>query len=225
MESRLFVLFIVLAGALLSGCSVFSQQAAEGSAATSPEATGTPVVIDPDLTRRDVKQAKIDKENFEISAYAGLMSIEDFGVDTVVGARFAFHVTEDFFLEAAYGATTAQQTSFELLSGAAQLLTDAERDFTYYNASLGYNIFPGEVFFGRNRAFNTNFYLIAGAGSTEFAGDDRFTANFGAGFRLLMNDALALRLDVRDHLFDIDLLGTDKTAHNIEYHVGLAFFF
>lgn len=223
MESRVLVLLVMLGALTLPGCALFGQQSS-GDAADADDGA-TPVVIDPDLERREVKRARIDKENFEVSVYAGLMSIEDFGVDTVFGGRFAFHVTEDFFLEAAYGVSQAQQTSFELLSGAAQLLTDEQRDFTYYNVSLGYNIFPGEVFFGRNRAFNSNFYLIAGAGSTEFAGDDRFTANVGAGLRLVLNDAMALRLDVRDHLFDIDLLGTDKTAHNIEYHLGFSFFF
>ncbi|MFK8016004.1 MAG: outer membrane beta-barrel domain-containing protein [Gammaproteobacteria bacterium] len=221
MESRSLVLLIALATLALPGCSLFGQQSTDELV----EDDSTPIVIDPDIDRREIKRAKIDKENFEIGAYAGLMGIEDFGTNTVFGARFAFHVTEDFFIEAAYGATDGEETSFELLSGDAQLLTDSEREFTYYNASLGYNIFPGEVFFWRNRAFTSSLYLIGGVGSTEFAGDDRFTVNVGAGFRLLMNDALALRLDVRDHLFDIDLLGTDKTAHNIEYHIGLSFFF
>jgi hypothetical protein len=31
--------------------------------------------------------------------------------------------------------------------------------------------------------------------------------------------------DVRDHLFDSDLLGEKKTTHNIEAHVGLTVFF
>jgi len=221
MESRLFVFLVALAATALPGCALFGQQNTDESA----DAEATPVVIDPDVERREIKRAKIDKENFEVGGFVGLISVEDFGTNTVFGGRFAFHVTEDFFIEAAYGTADTEQTSFELLSGDAQLLTDSQRDFTYYNASLGYNIFPGEVFFWRNRAFNSSLYVIAGVGSTEFAGDDRFTVNVGAGFRILMNDAFALRLDVRDHLFDIDLLGTDKTAHNIEYHVGLSFFF
>ena len=221
MESRFLLLLVALVMSALPGCSLFSQQ---GSGQVVDE-EGTPVVIDPDIDRREIKRARIDTENFEVSAYAGLISIEDFGTNTVFGGRVAFHVTEDFFLEAAYGVSDGEETSFELLSGDAVLLTDTEREFTYYNASLGWNVFPGEVFLWRNRAFSSNVYVIAGVGSTEFAGDDRFTVNVGAGFRLLMNDAFALRLDVRDHLFDIDLLGTDKTAHNIEYHLGLSFFF
>src|SRR5690606_7545830 len=117
---------------------------------------------------------------------------EDFGVNTVVGARFAYHVTESLFVELAGGRTEAEETSFERLSGAAQLLTDAERDYSYYNVSLGYNLLPRESFLGRNRAVNTALYVIGGVGNTSFAGDDRFTVNVGLGVRILPLDWLAV---------------------------------
>ena len=91
--------------------------------------------------------------------------------------------------------------------------------------AVGYNLFPGEAFIGERWAFNTAFYLIGGAGSTTFAGDNRFTVNFGAGYKLLATDWLSLRLDVRDHVFNIDLLGEDKTTHNLEVNAGLGVFF
>jgi outer membrane beta-barrel protein len=153
------------------------------------------------------------------------MSVEDFGVNTVAGLRFAYHITEGFFVELGAGQTDTELTSFERLSGAAQLLTDPQREYSYYNLSMGYNIFPGESFIGRNRAINTSFYVIAGVGKTRFAGDDRFTVNIGAGMRFLPLDWMALHIDVRDHILDVDLLGQEKTVNNLEAHVGLTFFF
>ena len=128
-------------------------------------------------------------------------------------------------MEASYGMSEAGETSFEVLSGSAQLLTDDERDFTYYNVSVGLNILPGETFIGSSLAFNTALYVIGGIGSTEFANDDHFTINFGAGYRLLFNDWLAMHVDVRDHLFDSDIIGTEKTVHNIEFTAGFSVFF
>ena len=84
MESRLLILLVAVASQALAGCSFFSRG---GDEETLDVNVRTPTVIDPDLDRREVKPAKIDDENFEVSAYAGLMSIEDFGTDTVVGAR------------------------------------------------------------------------------------------------------------------------------------------
>jgi outer membrane beta-barrel protein len=153
------------------------------------------------------------------------MSIEDFGSNVSYGVRLAYHITEGFFMEATVGQSDGGLTSFEVLSGGARLITDSERRMTYYNLNVGYNILPGEVFFGEGRAYNTNLYLTAGLGSTTFAGDDRFTVNVGAGYRFLLNDSVALHLDFRDHLFDIDLLGEEKTAHNLESHLGVTVFF
>jgi outer membrane beta-barrel protein len=182
-------------------------------------------VIEPELQRRAITEADIDSEDFEAGVYAGVMSIEDFGTNFVYGVRAAYHVTEDFFVEAAYGRTEADETSYETLSGSAQLLTDSERQFDYYTISLGYNLFPGEAFIGRSHAFNTALYVIAGVGNTEFADDSHFTVNAGAGYRFLVTDWLALHVDVRDYIFKSDLLGDDKTTNNLEFTGGLTFFF
>ena len=45
------------------------------------------------------------------------------------------------------------------------------------------------------------------------------------GYRLLLTDSLAWRLDVRDHIFDRDTFGDDEITHNIELSTGLSFFF
>lgn len=182
-------------------------------------------IITPDMERRRVDEDKIDSEDIEIGAYYGVMSVEDFGTNTVSGLRFAYHITEDFFFEAAYGETTTEETSYEILGGNVQLLTEDERELSYYNLSLGYNIFPGEVFIGEKWAFNSNFYIIAGAGNTDFAGEEKFTYNLGGGFRLFVTDWVALHVDVRDHVFDLDIFGKEKTLNNLETHIGLTLFF
>jgi len=226
MESRFRVLFLIVAMISLSGCAATKNLFGFGNKEAPPPSAQAPgQVIDPEVDRREIKEPKIDREDFEVGAYAGIMSIEDFGSNVSYGLRIAYHITEGFFMEATVGQSDGGLTSFEVLSGGAQLITDSERTLTYYNLNVGYNILPGEVFFGEGRAYNTNLYLIAGLGSTTFAGDDRFTVNFGAGYRFLLNDSVALHLDFRDHLFDIDVLGEEKTAHNLEGHLGVTVFF
>ena len=181
-------------------------------------------LIEPQLERRQIRESDIKSSDIEIGVFGGLMSVEDFGTHSVTGARLAYHITEWAFLEAAYGQTTVGETSVERLSGVFRLLTDEQRELTYFNLSLGLNIFPGETFlFGR--AFNSQFYIIGGGGSTDFAGDDHFTLNFGAGYRLLLTDWIALHADVRDHIFDQDITGEEQTTHNLELHGGLTVYF
>ena len=225
MESRFRVLFLILlAQFALSGCAATKNLFGFGRDEAPPPSSEAPgQVIDPQVERRKIKEPKIDKENFEVGGFGGIHSIEDFGSDVVYGARFAYHLTEGFFVEATAGQTEAGLTSFEELSGGARLFDD--RNLTYYNLNLGYNVLPGEGFIGEGRAYNTQLYLIAGLGSTEFADDDRFTVNFGFGFRFLLNDSWTLRMDFRDHLYDIDILGDEKTVHNLEGTFGITFFF
>jgi len=182
-------------------------------------------VIQPAIVRRKIDVDKIDTENFEIGVFVGLLSTEDFGANMVTGVRVAYHITENFFTELAYGISDTTETSYERLSGGAKLLTAEDRRLTYYNISLGYNLLPGEAYVSDGLAFNTSLYIIGGAGITRFAGDDLFTVNFGAGYRFLANDWLGLHIDVRDHMFEIDLLGIKKSTNNLEVHGGFTVFF
>ncbi len=191
----------------------------------SADAADPEQVVRPEIQRRDINQADIDTEDFEIGGFFGVMNVEDFGTNPVYGLRLSYHVTENLFTEAAYGHTNTSETSFERLSGSAQLLSGDDRKLDYLNLSLGYNLLPGEAFFGTRYAFTSDFYLIAGAGGTRFAGEDNFTWNFGFGYKLLLNDWLALRIDARDHIFSLDLLGDSQTNHNLEFTGGVSLFF
>ncbi|MBT8097050.1 MAG: outer membrane beta-barrel domain-containing protein [Woeseia sp.] len=225
MESRIRVLFLILLALTMSGCAITRNLFGSEQQSAPVPAEDPGQVIEPQVERRDIREADIDTENFEIGAFVGIMSVEDFESNTVYGARLAYHVTESFFVEGTFGQTDAGFTSFERLSGGAPLLSDSDRTYSYYNLSLGYNIFPGEAFLGESRAYNNALYVTAGVGSTRFAADDRFTVSIGAGYRLLLTDMIALHFDVRDHLFDTDLLGEEKTVHNLEGHLGLTVFF
>jgi outer membrane beta-barrel protein len=182
-------------------------------------------IVDSGLERREMKEDKIDSEDFELGFYVGAIAVEDFGSSFVYGGTLAYHITEGLFIEGEYGLTEVGTTSFEDLSGNIEILSDEDRKFKYYSFSLGYNIFPGEVFIGKNHAFNSALYLIGGVGNTDFAGEQRFTFNFGVGYRFFATDWMAWRIDVRDYVFDIDVLGEDKTTHNFEARTGLTFFF
>ena len=232
--SRFRILFLtLLAVTVLPGCSLLGGRKNDQPEPVAPVSSAVPVtgepdqnpVIDPKVERREIRRSRIDTEDFELGAYVGVLSIEDFESNVVYGARLAYHLTEDFFLEGTVGQSRAGRTSYENLSGSADLLTDDDRDYTYYALSMGWNALPGEIFIGQNRAYNSAFYLVAGIGSTTFAGDDRFTVNGGFGYRVLPSDWIAVHFDVRDHIYDIDLLGEKKIVNNLEAHLGLSIFF
>ena len=90
--------------------------------------------------------------------------MEDFGSNPVAGVSFAYHITEDFFAQANYATSKTQKTSYELLSGGVELLTKDQRDLSYYNISLGYNVLPGQVYISDKWHFNTGVFFIGGGG-------------------------------------------------------------
>lgn len=207
----------------LAGLTV-SQKAA--GAADEGDKPAPVQVITPEVEPREISEADIDNEFFEVGVYAGILTIDNFGSEPVYGVNAAFHATEDFFLQLNYGMSTAGKTSFEELSGEnVRLLTDSERDYTYYNLLVGYNIFPGEVFLTSKLTFNSAYYLVGGVGNTEFGGEDNFTTTLGTGYRIVLRDWLTWHIDFRDHIFQSDILNKNQTTHNVELSTGATLFF
>ncbi|MDK2779177.1 MAG: outer membrane beta-barrel domain-containing protein [Pseudomonadota bacterium] len=221
MANRLQQLFLI--GLLtLTAQQVWSEENSnDGSVAINPIK-----IVEPDVKTRKAEEAQIDNEVFEAGFFVGMISIEDFGTHPLYGVKASFHATEDFFLQANYGMSEAGKTSYETINGSGvNILTDSDRDYSYYDVLVGYNLFPGETFVTRSLTFNSAFYLVAGVGNTTFAGDEQFTMVVGTGYRIILSDWLTWNLDYRDHMFETELLGNKKQTHNIEFATGLTVFF
>jgi outer membrane beta-barrel protein len=233
METRIRLLLLSGVIVACSGCASMhwpwhhpkpDQAAAPVETSTGDENAPPPSVVEPQVERRTITVPKIKAKNVEIGGYYGEISIEDFGAQPVAGVRLDYHITEDFFFEGTYGRAKGGKTSFEELSGNVQLLSDAERRFTYYNVSLGYNLLPGEVFVGHSLAMTSALYMIGGIGEVTFAGDENFSVNFGAGFRVLPADWLALHIDVQDIVFRSSDIGFSQLKNNLQGTIGATVF-
>lgn len=182
-------------------------------------------VVKPVINRKQVFDDLLDNENFEVGIQAGIISIEDFESSLWLGAHFAYHMTENFYFKALYGQAKAGTSSFERLSNTAPLLTKEQRDYTYYGLNLGYNLMPGEIFLGKNIAFNSVFSIEFGAGTTKFTGDDNFTVNLSTNYRIFLNDWIAWDIGVSDYIFDTQITGITKTTHNLNFITGFSVYF
>ena len=67
--------------------------------------------------------------------------------------------------------------------------------------------------------------MLGGVGSTSFNEQKSQTINLGFGLKLLLGDRAAVRLDVRDHLFSLDLLGKRESTQNLEVTAGVGWHF
>jgi outer membrane beta-barrel protein len=204
------------AAAVLAPLAVAAQQAGERRAAEQ--------VVVPEVARREIRLPRLPSKDFAIGAFLGTYSAQNFGASFVYGARLGYHLSEDFFAEAALASSRISDEDFrQILPGG--IFPQTKETLTYYNLSVGYNVLPGEVFFGRDVAKASAVYLIAGIGSTRFLEQRRQTLNFGFGMRLLPWDRFALQVDVRDHVYSLDLLGRRESTQNLELTAGATFYF
>jgi outer membrane beta-barrel protein len=191
--------------------------------AQNPQRGEMEQVIQPEIDRREVRIPHINVDDFEIGAYLGLLSVEDFGAKPVYGARLVYHVSEDYFVEAMLARSTVSDQA--LCDLGLCLFPNREEDLTYYGLSVGYNLFPAEIFFGQRTAMASTVYLLGGVGNTGFIDENHLTINFGLGLRILPTDGVAVHITFRDHLFESDILGTKEIKNNFEFSVGLSAYF
>ncbi len=208
----------VLAAASL-GAGFASTATAQATTPAQPEQ-----VVVPQVGRRDIKLPKFPSNDFEVGAFAGTYATQNFGSSVVGGLRVGYHITEDFFAEAVYAQTKVSDELFrQVLPGG--IFGGQKPKLTYYNLSAGYNVLPGEVFIGSKRAKPAALYLIAGVGSTKLDVQRRPTINVGVGYRVFVSDRFSLQVDMRDHIFSLDLLGKRQSTQNLEFTGGLSVFF
>jgi outer membrane beta-barrel protein len=210
----------LVATAILTLCnaSFAADQTTSGPAATTDQ------VVVPEVDRRDISVPKFPSNDFEIGTFVGTYATQNFGTSAVYGLRLGYHITEDFFVEGVYGQTKVSDQEFrQILPGG--VFPEEKEKLSYYNLSVGYNVLPGEIFIGSKHARPSALYVIGGVGSTSVDQQRRSTFNVGAGMRVFLADWAAVQLDVRDHIFSLDLLGTRQSTQNIELTAGVTFFF
>jgi outer membrane beta-barrel protein len=199
--------------------------AAAGAAHAADErAPANEQVVVPQVDRRDVKPPRFPSKDIEAGVFAGTYATENFGASFVTGVRLGYHLTEDFFVTGTLGQSRVSDEAFrQVLPGG--VFAQRKESLRYVSLGAGWNVLPGEVFLDGRRAKASAVYLAGGVGSTHFNEQRRSTIHFGVGMRVLMADRWALQVDMRDHVFSLDLLGKRQSTHNLELTGGFAFYF
>jgi outer membrane beta-barrel protein len=193
------------------------------SAPASPAGSSEPTIV-PQVERRELKLPRIPSKDIEIGLLAGVYNAQNFGASGLAGLRLGYHLTEDFFVEGEFGRTKVSDQSFRaILPGG--VLASGDESLGYATLSLGWNLLPGEVFLGSRQARATQVFLLGGIGSTDFVGQKRQTVNLGLGMKVFTAQRWALRVDMRDHLYTLDLLGKRERTHNLQLNAGVSYFY
>ncbi|MGH1439044.1 MAG: outer membrane beta-barrel domain-containing protein [Cellvibrionaceae bacterium] len=221
---RVVLLFSVLVS-LGGATNVVAQNNTSGKTISDISDDGDSVrIIDPKKEVPVAKSAAIDTEKFELGLFTGFLAVEDFNSNLSYGLSFSYHITPAFLAQINYGESEVDRATFEDVAN-ANFLSDADRTFEYYNILAGYRILRGRSFFGANKKYNSDVYLLAGVGKVDFAGDSNSSIVVGTSYRVVLTDALVANFDIRGHSVKRNFLDDDKRTFNAEYVFGLNFLF
>jgi outer membrane beta-barrel protein len=210
--------------AALAGACLAASAAEPNPAAKADTKTASEQVIVPEVDRRDVKVPKIPSNDFMVGLFAGSYGTQNFGSSAVGGVRLGYHITEDFFVEGNLAQTKVSDKVFRQILPGGIFVSESQK-LTYYNLMGGWNLLPGEVFIGKNVAKASALYVVLGVGGTRFVDQKHQTISFGLGTRVFLTDWAAVQVDMRDHRYSLDLLGTRQSTNNLEFTLGSTFFF
>ena len=69
-------------------------------------------VVVPEVERREVKLPKFPSNDIAVGLFAGTYATQNFGAAPVVGARLGYHISEDWFVEAALAQSKVSDEAF-----------------------------------------------------------------------------------------------------------------
>lgn len=175
----------------------------------------------------DREQSRINSELFDIGVFTGVINIQDFPAEFVIGANITFKASEDFFLQYNYLQSDVSESSFEKNPGFPTLDLGDERVFEHYDLLVGYNIFQGEFFTSGDKAHLSSLYVVGGIGDTDFGGEENFTYTLGLGYQIEFVRRYLVRFDYRDYFYRSSLVvgSEEDTVHNTQVSVGLGYLF
>jgi outer membrane beta-barrel protein len=198
------------------------------AAAAAPDEPGT--CVDPNIKadleakrrRRSVKERLVQKTNrHELGVRGGQYVSDLFDATSVLGLFYAYHLTEDFSVEASGAYTHITSTGEPELERVFSVLGDPHRRSFLFFANLEWAPLHAKLQTGGSLV-HFDVYLTGGAGVVDSVLSSGVAGDGGLGFMVFLGRAAALRMEVRDHVYRQQLLTRKLLVNDVTATVGLS---
>jgi outer membrane beta-barrel protein len=184
--------------------------AAEAAPAAGDEGACIDETVKADLDakrrRRSAKERLVQKTNrHELGLRGGQYVSDIFDSTYVVGALYAYHLTEDFAVEASGSYTRITSQGGPELERIFSVLGGQKRQSLLFFSNLVWAPLHAKMQTGSS-IVHFDVQLTAGAGVVDSALSSGIAGNGGIGFMFFLGRAVALRIDVRDYVYRQELL-------------------
>jgi len=141
----------------------------------------------------------------------------------VFGMSYAYHMTEDFAVEASAALTRLTSRGGPELERTFMVLEGKPRRQLMFDADLVYSLAHAKMRFG-GAITHFDFFLFAGGGVVDSAISKGIAGNGGFGLKFFLGRAFAFRLDLRDYVFQQQLLAQSIIVNDISATLGVSLF-
>jgi outer membrane beta-barrel protein len=141
----------------------------------------------------------------------------------VAGGAYAYHMTEDLALEASGAYTRLASAAGSELERTFVLLQNKSRRALLFDADLIWTPAHGKMRVGGS-IVHFDPFLAAGGGVVDSVLASDIAGNAGFGLRFFIGRAVAIRLDVRDHIYRQQLLARKVLVNDLTSMLGVSLY-
>lgn len=180
---------------------------------------------------RGVVERKIRKSlRHELAPMGGWYAADVSDGAPIYGGAYTFHFTEDLGLEASYFRTQQRFVFLESIvdsnQGLIQITAPDTELLQYFMGHLVWSLAYGKVRWMGGAIGRYDFHVALGAGAAVEPGERGLAGSAGLGMKFYLNEWLALRFDVRDHIRQMqrERLGIERVVNDVTVLGGLGVF-
>ena len=178
--------------------------------------------LDAKRRRRSVKERLVQKTNrHELVLRAGDYVSDMFDATWMLGGAYAFHLTEDFAVEASGSYTRITSQGGPELERIFSVLGGQKRQSLLFFSNLVWAPLHAKMQTGAS-IVHFDVTLTAGAGVVDSALSSGIAGNGGIGFMFFLGRAVALRVDVRDYVYRQELLTRRLIVNDVAITGGIS---
>jgi outer membrane beta-barrel protein len=174
--------------------------------------------------RGKVPREFVKTQRHELSAMGGWFVSDLFSGTPMAGAAYTYHMTEDAAVEATWMRTVNDaQLARAIEDGRAQLIKDTAADVTFASSTLLWYPLHGKLRLGGSIVY-FDLHLDLGVGVVDSPTSRGAMGIAGAGFKLWAGKAVAIRFDLRDHVYRQELLESTFVVNDVSATLGVSMF-
>jgi outer membrane beta-barrel protein len=155
-----------------------------------------------------------------LPSWLGSVPLYTFGIFAL---SYSYHMTEDFAVEATAAVTQLTSRGGPELERTFAVLEGRPRTQLMFDADLVYSLAHAKMRFGGSIT-HFDFFVAAGGGVVDSVVSSGIAGNGGFGLKFFLGRAFAFRLDLRDHVFQQQLLSERFVVNDVTATLGLSIF-